>query len=317
MADTDFPLEFPFSHIFSECMEGEGIANTPFVVAGMLTPGYAEKACKLTDSCRKFHLPHVLYEVPTVHHSISPKGCADLRFTKANFIHFVLEKFNKPVLYLDIDTYFAQYPEAIESIARAGCDFAIYNWLADQHTEAYKPLEVNIGTELSPIITRNRFYAFSHSVDHFSKEQLVCSGAVQLYGNALGAKNLLRIWHETVARFEKVSDDQCLDFAYNNYPPDVPKPMASWLDKSCARYAFWIYAEPVINHPDMPHIGEDFCSLEDPMGSKCWYPERMQLLNVEYIFPRNCVIDVERKQLCRVEAGRLVPFAKFDRKLWV
>lgn len=317
MSETDFPLEFPFSRVFAERLEGEGVTNKPFVVVGMLTANYAEKARRLVNSCRKFRLPHIIYEVPTVHHSISPKGSADPRLTKANFIQFLLEKLNKPVLYLDVDTYFAQYPEAIENLATSGCEFAIYNWLADEHTEAYKPVEVNIGSSSKPIISRNRFFVYSHSIDHFSTDQLICSGAVQFYANTSAAKNLLRAWHNAVVRFGNVADDQCLDFAYNNFPGNEEKPVTRWLDKSYARYAFWIHVRPIINHPDMPYLGSGCKSIDNLEGGKRLYPERLQKLNVDYIFPKNCVIDVERKFLCKADAGQLVPFAKIDRALWI
>ncbi len=317
MSETEFPLDFPFSRILAERLEGEGIRNAPFVVAGMMTAGYVDKAKRLIDSCMKFRLPHVFYEVPTVHRSISPKGSADLRFTKANFIYFLLEKLKRPVLYLDSDTYIAQYPDDIENIAASGGEFAIYNWLADEHTEAYSPVEINVGTGTSPVIAGNRFFVFSHSIDNFSNDQLFCSGATQFYANTAGARNLLRAWHKVVARFEKAADDECLDFAYNNYPPNEAKPLAKWLGKSYARYAFWIHVRPVINHPDAPYDGGGFLSLETVDGEKRWYPERTKKLKEEYVFPKDCVIDVERKRLCRVEAGQLVPFAKFDRKLWV
>jgi hypothetical protein len=315
MTETKFPLEFPFSGVYAEHLAG--LAGAPFLVAGMLTAGYEDKAKRLVDSCRRFHLPYVIYEVPTVHRSISPKGSDDLRFTKANFIRFLLDTFDKPALYLDVDVYFSHYPEAVENIVRSGYDFAIYNWLADDHTEAYRPIEVNIGTMASPVASRDRFYVFSHSVDYFAEDQLVCSGAVQFYGNTVQTRSLLSLWHQAVARNERALDDHCLDFVYNNYPSDMPKPKAIWLEKSYVRYGFWIHVRPIINHPEIAYDDRSFPSVENPAGQKRYYPERAQLLNVEYVFPRNCVIDTERKLLARVEAGRLVPFAKFDRPLWI
>jgi hypothetical protein len=315
MTEAEFPLEFPFRSVFAERLDG--LADAPFLVAGMLTRNYEDKAKRLVDSCRRFHLSHIVYEVPTVHHSISQKGNDDLRFTKENLIRFLLDKFGKPVLYLDVDVYFSHYPEAVEEIARSGYEFAIYNWLADHHTEAYRPIEVNTGTKALSGIHRDRFYVFSHSVDYFAEDQLVCSGAVQFYGNTVPTRSLLSLWQQAVARYERAGDDHCLDFVYNNYPSNVPKPRAIWLDKSYVRYGFWIHVRPIINHPVVAYADRSFRPIEDPAGQKRYYPERAQLLNVEYVFPQNCIIDVERKLLARVEAGRLVPFAKFDRPLWI
>jgi len=312
MDETRFPLEFPFNRIYAEDLKGK--ADAPFVVIAMLTAGYADRARRLVDSCQQFGLPHVLYEVPTVHASISPGGSADLRFTKANFIHFALERLDRPVLYLDADVYVASEPDAISQVARDGYDFAVYNWLADRDTAAYRSIDVKFG-DAAPVT--DQFYAFSHSIDRFAEDQLICSGAVQYYGNTGPARRLLRRWHEAVSRFEGSADDACLDFAFNNYPSGEPKPRAYWLDKSYSRYGFWIHVRPVLDHPAIALRDSAFREIKDPAGHERWYPERTRIPAVTDPFPRDCLIDVKRRLLCRMENGKLVPFARFERQLWI
>ena len=53
---------------------------------------------------------HALFEVPQVHRSISAKGEGDLSVSKPRFIRHLLERFGKPVLYVDSDVVFRRRP---------------------------------------------------------------------------------------------------------------------------------------------------------------------------------------------------------------
>jgi hypothetical protein len=57
--------------------------DEPFVVAGMFTASHKAAAERLVASLRSFSLPHAIFEVPTVHRSISHKGSDDLAYTKS------------------------------------------------------------------------------------------------------------------------------------------------------------------------------------------------------------------------------------------
>ena len=58
--------------------------------------------------------------------------------SKANFISMNMKAFpKKNILYLDVDVFFVDYPERIDAISNARYDFAIYNWLSDEHNETY------------------------------------------------------------------------------------------------------------------------------------------------------------------------------------
>lgn len=314
MISSSFPLEFPDIEIYGEQLER--LHDFPFLVCGMLTPSHASYADRLMQSCAQFNLPHVLYRVPTVHLSTSPKGSGDLRFTKANFVHFLLERYEKPILYLDADCYFADYPRQIEILVQDGYDFGIYNWLADEHTDAYRPIDVKVDDASGSRIIKKRFYVFSHSVDYYATDQLICSGAVQFYGNTAGARMLLRAWHNVVANFPNSADDECMTFAYNNLVERSMNLRVKWLDKAYARCAWWIYVRPVIDHPDFPDLGQAFLPIPESQGRKCFYPERAQLPRVNPIFPRGYVIDTKEKMLLRPSGGGLVPIGKFEHEIW-
>lgn len=310
-----FPLPFPYLRIYSQNIDTLGTA--PFVVSGMLTKSHAHHAERLIQSCKQFDLPYILYEIPAVHRSISPKGIADLSLTKANFIWFLLESHQSPVLYLDVDCFMSAYPTEIKKLVRDGRDFAIYNWLADEHTECYVPVEMTINVGKKSRTFKNRFYRFSHSVDYYTTEQLICSGAVQFYNNTSGARALLRTWHEAISLHPGTSDDACLDYAFNNHPAEIENLKTAWLKKSYARYAWWIYERPIINHPDIPSYENAFQPIPDDQEKKRFYPEQAQLKIVNYYFPRDCLIDTEKKVLMKMQAGQLIPWQPLTRQLWL
>jgi hypothetical protein len=302
-----FPLPLAASLAIQRARAGS------YIVVAMFTGSYWEKAKRLAISCEKFRLPYALYEVPAVHRSISSRGTPEPNFTKANFIHRMLSQYRKPVLYVDADCEFLAEPELLEGMAKAGCDFAIYNWLADEHTDAFAPVEVNIGE--GP--TKKRFYAYSHSVEYFATNQLFCSGPVQFYGNSDAARMLLAEWHRTILAFPGTADDACLDFAFNNLGPRAETLRAGWLPKSYARYPWWIYVNPVIKHADMPNLENEFVPITDPAGRMRFYPERTEKRNEVRLFPRDCIIDTQERLVCRMIGNQLVAYSRTDLNFWL
>jgi hypothetical protein len=296
-------------------MNGEG--NAPYIVCAMFTASYAEKANRLAASCAKFSLPYELHEVPTVHRSMSTRGCDDLGFTKANFVHHLLSTHKRPVLYLDADVEFTAQPDLITELVRDRCDFAIYNWLADQYTDRFYPIDHKLG---DPRPARARFFRYTGTVDSYSTTQLFCSGATQFYGNSRAARALLSSWHQTLPAFPGSVDDHCLDFTYNNL---IKRSWLSWslksqwLPKAYARYAFWIYAEPIINHRDFPASVSDFIPIKDPGGRRRYYQSQMEKKKPDYLLPRDCIIDTQEHMLCKLVDGKLVPIGKTPHQFWV
>jgi hypothetical protein len=307
--DAPFPLPFPSLG----ARRGQG--NAPYIVGAMFTANYADKAARLAASCEKFSLPYDLHEVPTVHRSMSAKGSDDLRFTKANFIHHLLRTHDKPVVYLDADCEFVAEPHLLKELARSRCDFAIYNWLADKYTDRFHPLQGD-GVANTP----HRYFRYTGSIDRYSTGQLIAAGLTQFYGNSMAARALLARWHRTVAAFPGCGDDNCLNYTYNNLSKwDWLYWLLKkrWLPKPYARVMYWIYAEPVINHPQILSPNSDFVPIRCPRGRKEIYRSMTETIDVPLLFPRDCIIDTKEGMLCKLVEGSLIPIEKTPHKFWV
>jgi hypothetical protein len=285
-----------------------------YIVGAMFTPNYAHKVARLAASCEKFGLPYVMHEVAAVHRSISSHGTPDPAYTKANFIHHLLSEHQKPVLYVDADCEIVSPPELIESLVKSGNDFAIYNWLSDEHTDAFAPVEISISNG-TPV--KNRFYAFTHRIEYFSTDQLMCSGMVQFYANSEPARFLLLEWLRVINSFPGCADDECLDFACNNMEPSQNGISVRWLPKAYARYSWWIYAKPVINHPDFPNDNNNFIPIADPAGRKRFYPARAKKRNEVRLFPTDCIIDTRDRLVCEMVGNQLVVISPTDQNFWL
>jgi hypothetical protein len=166
--------------VYSEII---GTETVPLVVVAMFTADMSGRAERLSQSLRRRAVDHRIYQVPTVHRSISAKGADDLAFSQANFIRYILDDLRRPVLYVDADIEFRGPPVELYHLA-PGTDFAIYNWLADTAaTDAYQPVAVAANGEC----LAHRFFKFAHGVDVFDPSQLLASGEVQFHapGNAM------------------------------------------------------------------------------------------------------------------------------------
>jgi hypothetical protein len=275
------------------------IANSTFFVGIMTTRDYLAKGIRLLESCKAHAIPALLYEVPMVHQSVSTKGGTDLSFTKASFIRFLLDKYQKPVLYIDGDCVMLESPSHIFSLVQDGVDFGIYNWLADEHTEAYAPVSVQVQEGWSTVLSTDRFYRYTHSVDYFDPAQLICSGATQFWNNTPKARELLNAWHGIIQRNPRSQDDHCLDFAYNRLGTLFPGLVPRWLDKSYARYPWWPYAKPVIDHPDFPAAVPFPEDVEKREGIPRVDFRKVKRLAVTPVFPREYLIDTRDNTLVR------------------
>ena len=285
-----------------------------FIVCAMFTPGKPilfEYAKRLADSCRKYKIPYVIYEVPRIHMSISPAGDSDPAYTKASLIYFNMMKFpSKNILYLDIDVFFVDYPTVIMKISKSDYDFAIYNWLNDRSNEAYLPVNRKIAED-----DQSAFYVFSHCIPYYSTDQLLCSGAVQFYRNSPEARYLLECWQTILADNPDYPDDECLDYSFNNFILDVETLKPFWLDKSYIRYPWWPHVKPVILHPDIPnpserkHVGE-------LKKRQRFYPERVHPKSNDFFFPQGSVIDTNKQLLLKPDQGNIYKFP-FKHRFWI
>jgi hypothetical protein len=285
--------------------------DLPFVVASMFTANVRPLADRLKFSLEKLQLNFVLYEVPTIHCSISTKGTDDITFCKPNFIRFVLSEHHSPILYVDADVVFRRMPDKVLEFVTQRIDFAAYNWLADAATDAYMPQTV----ACNGVSFSNRFYGFSHSVDDLDPAQLIVSGAVQYY--ASGADPLLRHWLETINRFPRVMDDQVLDYTYN-FVLRKRTLRTSWLPKGYCRYPWWIHVQPVLDHPEFPTIPDPTRTFKFASGIERFNLESTRVCRSAGPFPRDCLIDTYEKCLIRTDRGGApVAVHRFATELWI
>jgi hypothetical protein len=283
------PIGFPGLERYT----GGDAADSRFTVVAMFTDAYARLAARLRASLEEQGLRYALFEVPSVHRSISARGNDDQSLTKPALVSFAQRRYHTPILYLDSDVVVRAPLVRIVELCEARRDFAIYNWLADEHTDCFIPFE-------APGLPSRRFYRFSHSIDEYAPEQLICSGAVQYWADSPAAADLLGEWADCIRRFPRAADDQCLDFAFNNSAARRTLAYA-WLDKAYARYAWWPYVRPVIDHPqiavDSNH--EPIASID---GRRRVYPSGAELRDGPRLIPRDCLVDVVEGGLYRERA---------------
>ena len=222
-----------------------------------------------------------------------------------------MERFpDKNILYLDVDLQIVDYPKDLVNVSDEQYDFAIYNWLNDEHNEAYVPISKKHQVENS----HSHLYVFSHRVDYRSKTQLICSGGVQFYKNSDSAKRLLKEWQYVMAEAPYSADDECLDLAYNNFKATDLK--SFWLDKSYIRLPWWPHVKPVILHPEWTRAYARPPLPEYP-NRRHFYPERCELRSTPYYFPPDCIIDTKNSLLRKMENSQLVNIRKIGQRFWI
>lgn len=208
----------------------------------MFTASHQKQVDRLRKSLIKQKLNYAIYETPSVHVSISPRGNDDLRFCKPSFIVAALDAFQRPILYVDADVVFESFPQKIVDVVNENGDFAIFNWLASDVAHMYVP---------TGELTRDRqVFHLGGGIYRSSTDQLLASGITQFYSDAPRARALLHAWRSQIEQHPRVADDELLDVAFNKIIDEKPKSV--WLDADYCRYPFFIFTKPVIDHPDRP-----------------------------------------------------------------
>jgi hypothetical protein len=243
--------------------------SVPFIILTVATPSHSETAVRLTNSAKKLGLPYISIEIPSIHRSVSPRGINDPDYSKPSLISTVMAELERPILYLDADMIVAARPFLIEYLAAEEFDFGIFNWLSLQSNQAYKSTG---SSNAGPTV-----YTFSHGVDATSRTQLICSGCVHYWGCSEYSIELLAAWRDCVTRNPECVDDHSLDYAFNNLP-SADKLKTFWLPRAYARYAWWVFDTPVLNHPDYPNPGLGFVPFPDSRGR--------QRIHMEQLSPR-------------------------------
>ena len=305
---------FPQPFRSHDTLRGDG--NPAYVVVGMFTASYRPGAERLAASCRKFNIAYELHQVPTIHNSISVRGTDDLAFTKANFILQMLATHKRPVVYIDADCEIMSPLVLIDELVRSRSNFAIYNWCADQSNDRFMPIERRGNNALG---VEKRYYVWAGAVVWESHSQLLCSGCVQFYRPSMAARMLLKRWHQTIASMPGCADDDVLDFTFNNLSRwsllgQLLRP--TWLPRTYARQPWWIYDQPVINHPDFPGPNAAFNKLTHPTRKR-FYSSQMRRRGAEGRFPPDLIIDTHQGEICKLVNGELVVVAKTDARFWL
>jgi hypothetical protein len=278
----------------------------------MYTEHYAALANRLAKSLIAQNLPFAIYQVPTVHNSISAKGSTDLTYTKSQFIRSIMEKTKKNVVYIDCDCQIKKFPSLLFEIQNH-TDLAIFNWLSEEENNAYTPI--------NPDHEENNIYRNSHSINYTSKSQLICSGAVQLWSNKNSSFKLLELWQDTIEKNPGSADDCCLDYAFNNLNlkldgNNIIKPY--WLPKSYARYAWWIFTEPVIDHPQIPNMSTNWVEVKGANGEKRFYENEISISNKNEIngkYPD--LIDRITHNHFSIIQNNILKIEKLSKKIWI
>ncbi|MDJ0633126.1 MAG: tetratricopeptide repeat protein, partial [Xenococcaceae cyanobacterium MO_188.B29] len=240
-----------------------------FLVIAFLTEGYKEEGLRLLKSLEQTQLSYCIYQVPSVHQSISLKGKAEsLDYTKPNFLASVKNNIDRRnfqstrkvaftnILYLDCDMVFIPDNEKINEIQSwcdRGIDFAIYNWLGDkENCTAYTSISRDLKTWM--ISHGNRM--------GYHPEYLLCSGCTQFYSLSANSLIIWQTWQKLLKEYSEnilsqhnaifPGDDHFLDYAWNNILKKNTNIKFLWLTKEYARYPWWPWVKPSIDHPNNP-----------------------------------------------------------------
>lgn len=304
------PGEFCSLHGSSLYAQSSKHQESPFIIAAMFTGNRREHADRLKNSLETLALPFVIYEVPTIHRSISKVGVDDIAFCKPNFINFVHQQYTLPVLYVDADVIFRERPTKIYELAADDIGFAIYNWFGDVANDGYAPVPVIIDGER----VSDRIYEFSHSIDIYDPTQLVVSGATQYY--TPDARPLLQGWLGAIAQFPNVADDEVLDYTYN-FIFQKALVRAHWWSKEYCRYPWWIHSKPIIDHPQSPAEFDSSRHFKNVTGQERYKTSGLRSRPPQGPFPRDCLIDTQEKCLFRVNDGGIELVERLTIDLWI
>ena len=288
-----------------------------FLIVSFFTQNYKDKADRLINSLNNFNLNYKIFEVPTIHYSKSDKGSNDINYCMPKLIIDMLKQFKIPIIFLDCDLVVMKEPKLFYSLKEKNIDFAIYNWLEDSENDGYLPVKLKISSERGEI--EETYYINSVNVkllNNPNKEgQLFSSGGVAYFSESNSSINVLNEWLENIIKYPKAPDDQLLDHTYN-YSSTVRKNLkVEWLDKSYCRVFWWIFSEPIINHPGhMSHrVNDNFFKIT---GKERFKIENTIKRNSSKV-SKEFIIDAKNKKILKVEKGKIFVVRSFTESVYV
>ncbi|OCW77219.1 hypothetical protein AKH17_03140 [Pelagibacteraceae bacterium GOM-A2] len=288
-----------------------------FLIVSFFTQNYKDKADRLINSLNNFNLNYKIFEVPTIHYSKSDKGSNDINYCMPKLIIDMLKQFKIPIIFLDCDLVVMKEPKLFYSLKEKNIDFAIYNWLEDSENDGYLPVKLKINSERGEI--EETYYINSVNVkllNNPNKEgQLFSSGGVAYFSESNSSINVLNEWLENIIKYPKAPDDQLLDHTFN-YSSTVRKNLkVEWLDKSYCRVFWWIFSEPIINHPGhMSHrVNDNFFQIT---GKERFKIENTIKRNSSKV-SKEFIIDAKNKKILKVEKGKIFVVRSFTESVYV
>ena len=288
-----------------------------FLIVSFFTQNYKDKADRLINSLNNFNLNYKIFEVPTIHYSKSDKGSNDINYCMPKLIIDMLKQFKIPIIFLDCDLVVMKEPKLFYSLKEKNIDFAIYNWLEDSENDGYLPVKLKINSDKGEI--EETYYINSVNVkllNNPNKEgQLFSSGGVAYFSESNSSINVLNEWLENIIKYPKAPDDQLLDHTFN-YSSTVRKNLkVEWLDKSYCRVFWWIFSEPIINHPGhMSHrVNDNFFKIT---GKERFKIENTIKRNSSKV-SKEFIIDAKNKKILKVEKGKIFVVRSFTESVYV
>ena len=288
-----------------------------FLIVSFFTQNYKDKADRLINSLNNFNLNYKIFEVPTIHYSKSDKGSNDINYCMPKLIIDMLKQFKVPIVFLDCDLVVMKEPKLFYSLKEKNIDFAIYNWLEDSENDGYLPIKLKINSERGEI--EETYYVNSVNIkllNNPNKEsQLFSSGGVAYFSESNSSINVLNEWLENIIKYPKAPDDQLLDHTFN-YSSTVRKNLkVEWLDKSYCRVFWWIFSEPIINHPGhMSHrVNDNFFKIT---GKERFKIENTIKRNSSKV-SKEFIIDAKNKKILKVEKGKIFVVRSFTESVYI
>ena len=288
-----------------------------FLIVSFFTQNYKDKADRLINSLNNFNLNYKIFEVPTIHYSKSDKGSNDINYCMPKLIIDMLKQFKVPIIFLDCDLVVMKEPKLFYSLKEKNIDFAIYNWLEDSENDGYLPVKLKINSERGEI--EETYYINSVNVkllNNPNKErQLFSSGGVAYFSESNSSINVLNEWLENIIKYPKAPDDQLLDHTFN-YSSTVRKNLkVEWLDKSYCRVFWWIFSQPIIDHPGhMSHrVNDNFFKIT---GKERFKIENTIKRNSSKV-SKEFIIDAKNKKILKVEKGKIFVVRSFTESVYV
>ena len=293
-------------------LDGEG-----FLIVSFFTQNYKDKADRLINSLSKFNLNYKIFEVPTIHYSKSEKGSNDIKYCMPELVINMVKKFKIPIVFLDCDLVLVKKPKLFYELRKKNIDFAIYNWLEDSENDGYLPIKLKVNSVKGEI--EKTYYVNSINVkllnNPIKEKQLFSSGGVAYFSDSIASINLLNEWLENIVKYPKAPDDQLLDFTFNYSSTARKNLKVEWLDKSYCRVFWWIFSEPIINHPgNMTHRSND--NFFKITGKERFKIENTVKRNNSKV-SKEFIIDAENKKILKIEKGKIFIVRSFTESMYV